>query len=162
MACHDYTSICVQLQDTMHPLKISPIIGLCSTTGPEYQALQSQWTSKTWRFKVMVRHPPPHTITGNCIDPRSCMWWQCWKYEGPMIMNIKHIYLWSQVVCFVVCRTEISQTNASCCTPGIFGKLFMSRAALTWFEMVWRLVFSPRLVLGNFTPSLQTFITEEV
>jgi hypothetical protein len=43
--------------------------------------------------------------------------------------------------CFVLfCRIEISPlTNhhASCHALGIFGKLSMSRGALTWFETVW-------------------------
>jgi hypothetical protein len=85
------------------------------------------------------------------------------KIRGPHVYAHK-TYLSMKpgsLFCFV-CQTEISQTTASCCTLGIFGKLLMCRAAPTWFEMVWRLVFSPRLVLGNFTPSLQTFITEEV
>jgi hypothetical protein len=38
---------------------------------------------------------------------------------------------------YFVLYIEVSQSMASCHTIGIFGKLLMSRGALTWIESVW-------------------------
>jgi hypothetical protein len=35
------------------------------------------------------------------------------------------------------CFVTLTNHSASCCTLGIFGKLWMSKGALTWFETVW-------------------------
>jgi hypothetical protein len=52
-------------------------------------------------------------------------------------LEIEAIYLWSQVVLFCFVMLNLSDHDASCHAPGIFGKLLKTRGALTWFDSVW-------------------------
>jgi hypothetical protein len=58
-------------------------------------------------------------------------------------LHVTVIYLWSQVVCFVLSQWDLPNHVASCHALGIFGKLLMSRGASMRFETVWSYSVEP-------------------
>ncbi len=55
---------------------------------------------------------------------------------GPMAQATL-VYLWNEVVCFVLSCWDLSNHNVSCRALNIFEKLLMSTGASTWFETNW-------------------------
>ncbi len=64
------------------------------------------------------------TIFVNLPENHTCSW------------DKGNIYLLSKVVCFVLSSWDLPNHGTSCQALGIFGKLSMSRGALTWFASV--------------------------